>query len=752
MELYKLLVLVQLLFLSVSIRASATEYFVSINGEDHNPGTLEKPWRHVQKAVTSLTPGDTCTIRGGVYSEEVTITELQGTKENPITFRSYPGETVTFDCTIPIINSWEKYKDHIFVTTLKEDIWQLFVDGEMQINARWPNAFWYDFSVFDYTRWGFADAKSTFDPPTGTGVIVDNGTQGLAKSGLNVTGAIAILNIGSWLTWAAFVDQHNSGESNFSFNLHQKLNSPYIDFHGQNSRYFLEDKLEFLDAPTEWFYDKNTKKLYLWTRNSDQPGIHDIRGKVSTYAFTIKNNSTWIVLSNLDFFATTVFISGDDKRSDVSNIRLESLHFSYPSYSKRMLGSLAIPNMTTIYYNGLLTKYAGNFSVFNCTWEYADGQTFRYRGADGWFENNLWHHNDFTCVGNGMLFHSEGVRDNFIRNTVHSNGPCEGFCPGEGTGEDRKLGLPIGATVQLNLFYDLKYLQNDGSHVQTGIYSQNGTILEYNWSYDTMKFGLRFDRIMEKNASWGYNGTVRYNVVWGTRGIMIKGDDHHVENNLSFDNGLPYDLGLLGYPGKGSTGENMHTVTSDNILQHGACPDYREENCTYTQLPGNFTNNVVGDVRRFLRDPENLDFRPMKNTEILAEGIGPYGKESVFPGFCGDDSSSSSVYWIPGRQQLLASMPIPPNGTTTAKCDADLMWLAGYGAQAHTVYFDANMTTVATADSTSPALICKLKTPANVVGLSKLLKSGTRYYWRVDSSKDAEVESKGHVWQFECKN
>ena len=26
-------------------------------------------------------------------------------------------------------------------------VWQLFVDGEMQINARWPNAFWDEYST-----------------------------------------------------------------------------------------------------------------------------------------------------------------------------------------------------------------------------------------------------------------------------------------------------------------------------------------------------------------------------------------------------------------------------------------------------------------------------------------------------------------------------------------------------------------------------------------------------------------------------
>lgn len=56
--------------------------------------------------------------------------------------------------------------------------------------------------MFDYTRWGFSDAKSTFDEEIEMGVMIDNGTQDLAGSGLNATDAMGILNIGSWLTWA----------------------------------------------------------------------------------------------------------------------------------------------------------------------------------------------------------------------------------------------------------------------------------------------------------------------------------------------------------------------------------------------------------------------------------------------------------------------------------------------------------------------------------------------------------------------
>ena len=499
-----------------------TEYFVSVDGDDSNPGTISQPFQHVQKAVELLKPGDVCTIREGRYLEEVSISGLQGLPGNPIMFRAYPGENVLFDGTVPLVYKWDKFKDNIHVTKANIDVWQLFVDGEMQVNARWPNAFWSDFSVFDYIHWGFSSSKSTYDQDTGTGVMDDNGTQNLAGSGLNATGAIAILNIGSWLTWAGFVEEHTPGESSFKYNL--STVPAEVPFKPLRCRYFLEDKLEFLDAPTEWYYDKASSSMYLWTQSGDTPDNHEIRGKVSTYAITVTNGSSWLVFSNISFFGTTVFISGGSKTENVHNIVLDSLHFTYPSYTKRMLGSIAPPNTTTIVYNGDLTKSAGNFTIFNCTWEYADGQTIDYRGADGQIENNLWHHNDFTCVGgNGFLFQSRGVRDTVIRNVIHSNGPSVGFAPG---GEDTRQTpqLSTGSVLKLNLLYDLKYLQNDGSLIQTMRPAQTKVVLEQNWGYDTLKYGLRFDCIEKCIESiWGHNGTMRYNVIWNTSGLACKG-------------------------------------------------------------------------------------------------------------------------------------------------------------------------------------------------------------------------------------
>ena len=46
----------------------------------------------------------------------------------------------------------------------------------------------------------------------------------------------------------------------------------------------------------------------------------------------------------------------------------------------------------------------------------------------------------------------------------------------------------------------------------------------------------------------------------------MKGDSHHLENNLRFESEVPCDLTPLGYPGNRTEGENTHTITTGNIL------------------------------------------------------------------------------------------------------------------------------------------------------------------------------------------
>lgn len=83
-------------FLSVLVAAGvlssagAAVYHVSPAGCDTNAGTEALPWLTVQKAASSVAPGDTVLIRNGQYKEHVVITR-SGAPGKPITFANYPG-------------------------------------------------------------------------------------------------------------------------------------------------------------------------------------------------------------------------------------------------------------------------------------------------------------------------------------------------------------------------------------------------------------------------------------------------------------------------------------------------------------------------------------------------------------------------------------------------------------------------------------------------------------------------------------
>ncbi len=72
-------------------------FYVSITGNDSNPGTQTAPWRTVQHAADMARAGSTVDVRGGVYEELVSINASGNASEGYITFRSYPGETAILD-------------------------------------------------------------------------------------------------------------------------------------------------------------------------------------------------------------------------------------------------------------------------------------------------------------------------------------------------------------------------------------------------------------------------------------------------------------------------------------------------------------------------------------------------------------------------------------------------------------------------------------------------------------------------------
>jgi parallel beta-helix repeat protein len=76
--------------LLVSVPAFPTTYVVDPAGDDVNRGDVTAPWRTIQHAASTMSPGDTVTIHPGTYRESVNVSR-GGASNSPITFTADPG-------------------------------------------------------------------------------------------------------------------------------------------------------------------------------------------------------------------------------------------------------------------------------------------------------------------------------------------------------------------------------------------------------------------------------------------------------------------------------------------------------------------------------------------------------------------------------------------------------------------------------------------------------------------------------------
>ena len=98
--------------------AQGKVYHVSQNhakADDANPGTKDLPWRTIGKAASVASAGDTVRVHGGVYREEVRVTN-SGRLGSPITFRADKGKvTITGSDLVKI---WARHSGNVYCASV----------------------------------------------------------------------------------------------------------------------------------------------------------------------------------------------------------------------------------------------------------------------------------------------------------------------------------------------------------------------------------------------------------------------------------------------------------------------------------------------------------------------------------------------------------------------------------------------------------------------------------------------------------
>jgi hypothetical protein len=88
--------------LAACVAASARDYYVAPDGDDKNPGTIERPMKDPVRAARKLRAGDALVFRAGRYPCRANRTyglapHADGEPDRPITFRSHKNEHVKLD-------------------------------------------------------------------------------------------------------------------------------------------------------------------------------------------------------------------------------------------------------------------------------------------------------------------------------------------------------------------------------------------------------------------------------------------------------------------------------------------------------------------------------------------------------------------------------------------------------------------------------------------------------------------------------
>ena len=632
----------------------AGERFVAPNGDDAGPGTLDRPFRTIQKAAEAMAAGDTCIVREGVYRETVTLKNA-GRPGQPIRFVAHPGEVATLCGTEPIDGPWQVYRGDIYTTKVNRDFVQLFVDGKMMVEARWPNMSLEQ--LLDRSRWARATRGSRY------GKIRD---PELAKTGIDWTGALATLNVThQFYTWTRFVTAHAAGQDFFEypkdFSKANEMRFAKKSWPWEDDRYYLSGKLAALDRPTEWFLDRDTRTLYLWTEDGASPAGRSVEAKARDLAFEA-NGLDYIHLEGLHFFGATF------QFRECSHCTLDGCHLLFPTYA-RELTDLNAKRVNTV-----RTWMQGHYNtVRNCSLAFSSTVGVKMAGQQNVIENCLVH----DVCWNGSLRYTAIQMSPYRR----GNAPAGGIVRGNTVFNCGNAIISWGGQpylIERNHVYDGGLACKDVALIYTGGPTCAGSVVRYNWAH-----GCR----TEEGAGLGIRGddqtrklTVHHNVVWdcGRDGIIVKGDFNKVYNNTALYIGTKARLGnhiaMPVRPEPVKPWRRQHPLlqvqnANSEVFNNAARTIVGDQGRRTPFPPGrNLADNYSGEALKLV-DPHRLDFRPRADSPLVDAGRQIPGFTDGHKGKAPDIGAYEygGQHWKPGHRNglwLSCAAPLPTQPTT----------------------------------------------------------------------------------------
>ena len=116
--------------------ANARDYHVSVNGNDHDEGSPQKPFRTISAAAQAAQPGDTVTVHAGVYRERIDPPRGGTSEDKRIVYQAAQGEKVEIKGS-EIIKGWVQIHGEVWKATLPNAFFGAFNPYSDLIHGDW---------------------------------------------------------------------------------------------------------------------------------------------------------------------------------------------------------------------------------------------------------------------------------------------------------------------------------------------------------------------------------------------------------------------------------------------------------------------------------------------------------------------------------------------------------------------------------------------------------------------------------------
>jgi len=280
--------------------ATEQTFYVSSRGSDSHAGTAPQPFAtlaRAREAVRALDKrhhrGVTVYLEAGIHRLTETLRfypQDSGSPACPVTYAAMPGQTAIVSGMHPLSCRWEFWRDGIWRCSVPEaasghlDFSRLFVNGVLQVRARYPN---YDpagdktpgfsghcYAGSSYSKPGHCYPAALTPWPENRELFYDPGTFSAKPWAHPEDGVLHVFAANYWGNMQFQIAGRDDsagklllGCGGWQMNaIYQGQGATGID---RRSAFYVENIFEELDAPREWYLDKREGWLYMMP----EPGV-----------------------------------------------------------------------------------------------------------------------------------------------------------------------------------------------------------------------------------------------------------------------------------------------------------------------------------------------------------------------------------------------------------------------------------------------------------------------------------------------